>query len=141
MPLSAGLYYFHHEGGSAGKPPMVLLHGAGGDYLVWPPEIRRLPGIRVYALDLPGHGKSGGPGCQSVEDYARAVVGLMDAVGLWRAAFVGHSMGGAIALTLALDFPERTAGLGLVSCLFLHPSWKMLPAHLLFHLPPKPFMP
>jgi pimeloyl-ACP methyl ester carboxylesterase len=115
MPLSAGLYYFHHEGGNAGKPPMVLLHGAGGDCLVWPPEIRRLPGIRVYALDLPGHGKSGGPGCQSVEEYARAVVGLMDAVGLWRAAFVGHSMGGAIALTLALDFPERTAGLGLVS--------------------------
>jgi pimeloyl-ACP methyl ester carboxylesterase len=94
---------------------MVLLHGAGGDCLVWPPEIRRLPDIRVYALDLPGHGKSAGPGHQSVEDYSRAVVKFMDAVGLWRAVFVGQSLGGAIALTLALDYPERVVGLALVS--------------------------
>ncbi len=94
---------------------MILLHGAGADCLIWPPQIRRLAGVRVFALDLPGHGKSSGPGRQSVEDYARAVVDWMDAVGLWRAFFVGHSMGGAVALTLALDSLERTAGLGLIS--------------------------
>lgn len=94
---------------------MILLPGAGGDHLAWPPEIRRMPGIRVYALDLPGHGKSSGAGRQSAADYARSVVEFMDTVGLWRAVFVGHSMGGAVALTLALEYPERTAGLGLVS--------------------------
>jgi pimeloyl-ACP methyl ester carboxylesterase len=115
MPVSAGLYYFFHAGGSSEKPPLVLLHDAGGDCLTWPPEIRRLPGHRVFALDLPGHGKSSGPGRQSVEDYAVAILDFMDAAGLWRAALVGHSLGGAIALTLALDHPERIAGLGLVS--------------------------
>ncbi len=115
MPLSAGIYYFFHDGGKTTRPPIILLHGAGGDHLVWPPEIRHLSGIRVYALDLPGHGKSGGAGRQSAEDYAKTVIEFMDAAGLWRAVFVGHSMGGAIALDLALEYPERTAGLGLIS--------------------------
>lgn len=97
-------------------PPVVLLHDAGGDCLTWPPEIRRLPGTRVHALDLPGHGKSAGPGRQSVEDYTGAVIDFMESAGLWQAVFVGHSLGGAIAITLALDYPERTAGLGLIAC-------------------------
>ncbi len=115
MPLALGLYYFSHEGGSVKRPPMVLLHGVGGDCLSWPPQIRRLADTRVFAPDLPGHGKSSGPARQSVDDHARAVVDLMNAIGIWRAVFVGHSLGGAIALTLALDYPDRTAGLGLVS--------------------------
>ncbi len=115
MPQSAGFYYFHHEGGRADKPPVVLLHGAGGDHLVWPAEIRRLPGFRVFALDLPGHGKSTGPGCQSVEDYAQAITQFMDEVGLWQAVLIGHSLGGAIALNVAANHPERVCGLGLVS--------------------------
>ena len=97
------------------KPPLVLIHGAGGDHLSWPPEIRRLPDYRVITLDLPGHGKTEGPGRQSVQDYARDVVNFMDIVGLSRAVFVGHAMGGAISLALALDFPKRVAGIGLIS--------------------------
>jgi pimeloyl-ACP methyl ester carboxylesterase len=46
--------------------PLVLLHGAGGSYLQWPPDLRRLPTREVYALDLPGHGKSEGPVCTSL---------------------------------------------------------------------------
>jgi pimeloyl-ACP methyl ester carboxylesterase len=115
MPLSAGIYYFFHDGGKKAWPPMILLPGAGGDHLIWPAEIRRLPEFRVYALDLPGHGKSEGAGRQSAADYARSVLEFMDTVGLWQAVFVGHSMGGAVALTLALEFPERAAGLGLIS--------------------------
>jgi pimeloyl-ACP methyl ester carboxylesterase len=94
---------------------MLLLPGIGGDHLVWPAEIRRLPGICTFALDLPGHGKSSGVGRQSAEDYAQSVVDFMDNIGLWKAVFIGHSMGGAVALTLALDHPDRTAGLGLIS--------------------------
>ena len=77
---------------------MVLIHGAGGDHLFWPPEMRRLPDYRVITLDLPGHGKTEGPGCQSIQDYARDVAEFMDVASLSRAVFVGHAMGGAIAL-------------------------------------------
>ena len=115
MPTAAGLHFFLHEGGSVLRPPLVLIHGAGGDHLSWPPEVRRLPNQRVITLDLPGHGKTDGPGCQSIDDYARGVVKFLDVSGFSRAVFVGHSMGGAIVLTLALDHPNRVAGIGLVS--------------------------
>jgi pimeloyl-ACP methyl ester carboxylesterase len=115
MPIAAGIHYFLHEGGRPNKPPLVLIHGLGGDHLSWPPEIRRLADVRVFTLDLPGHCKSEGPGCQSVADYAESVVGFMNATGLSRAVFVGHALGGAIALTLAIDHPERVAGIGLIS--------------------------
>jgi pimeloyl-ACP methyl ester carboxylesterase len=115
MPISAGIHYFLHEGGKSIKPPLVLIHGAGGDQLSWPAEIRRLAGARVFALDLPGHGSSEGRGRQTVADYADSVIGFLDAAGCSRAAFVGHALGGAIALTLALDHHERVAGIGLIS--------------------------
>jgi pimeloyl-ACP methyl ester carboxylesterase len=115
MPTAAGLHYFLHEGGSILKPPLVLIHGAGGDHLSWPPEVRRLPGYRVITPDLPGHGKTAGPGRQSVQDYARDVAEFIDVVSLSRAVFVGHALGGAISLALALDYPDRVAGIGLIS--------------------------
>ncbi len=115
MPTAAGLHYFLHEGGSVLRSPLVLLHSAGGDHLSWPPEVRRLPDNRVITLDLPGHGKTAGPGRQSVADYASDVTEFVDVLGLSRAVFVGHAMGGAIALTLALDYPDRVAGLVLIS--------------------------
>jgi pimeloyl-ACP methyl ester carboxylesterase len=115
MPTAAGLHYFLHDGGSARNFPLVLIHGAGGDHLSWPPEVRRLPGCRVITLDLPGHGKTPGPGCQSVNDYVRHVAEFMDALGPARAVFIGHAMGGAIALALAIDYPDRVAGIGLIS--------------------------
>jgi pimeloyl-ACP methyl ester carboxylesterase len=115
MPIAAGIHYFLHEGGRPTKPPLVLIHGAGGDHLSWPPEIRRLTGARVFTLDLPGHGKSEGPGRQSVAEYADGVVGFMNAAGFSRAVFVGHALGGAIALTLAIEHPERVAGIGLIA--------------------------
>ena len=115
MPTAAGLHYFLHEGVGPLRFPVVLIHGAGGDHLSWPPELRRLPEYRVITLDLPGHGRTHGPGCQSVNDYARDVAEFMDLIGPSRAVFVGHAMGGAIALSLALNYPDRVAGIGLIS--------------------------
>jgi pimeloyl-ACP methyl ester carboxylesterase len=116
MPSAAGLYYFLHESDSLSRPPILLIHGAGGNCFDWPPEIRRLAGGRVFTLDLPGHGKSEGFGWQSISDYARSVIGFMDAAGMMqRALIVGHSMGGAIALEMALQHRERVAGLGLIA--------------------------
>jgi pimeloyl-ACP methyl ester carboxylesterase len=115
MPVAAGIHYLLHEGGRATKPSLVLIHGCGGDHLSWPPEIRRLTETRVYSLDLPGHGKSEGPGFQSVFDYAEHVIGFMNEADLSRAVHVGHGMGGAIALTLTIAYPERSAGIVLIS--------------------------
>ncbi len=114
MPTAAGLYYFAHGTELDDEPPVILIHGAGGTYLHWPPEVRRLEGRRIYALDLPGHGKSDGVGKQSIEEYARAVVDFMKALKLRSAVLVGHSMGGAIALTLALKYRRRVLALGLI---------------------------
>jgi pimeloyl-ACP methyl ester carboxylesterase len=115
MPLAAGTYYFANEENHWARPAVILLHGAGGNHLFWPPEIRRLPGQRIYALDLPSHGKSEGIGQQSIEEYAKCVLDFMDVLRLRRAVFVGHSMGGAIALWLGVHRPARTLGLGLIA--------------------------
>jgi pimeloyl-ACP methyl ester carboxylesterase len=96
-------------------PTLVLVHGAGGTRLHWPAELRRLPQATVYTLDLPGHGRSEGQGCDTVEGYAKAVAAFLHAVGIEQAIVAGHSMGGAIAMTLALDFADRVVGLVLVA--------------------------
>lgn len=98
-----------------GGPAPILIHGAGGSHLHWPAALRRMPGATVYALDLPGHGRSEGPGRERIEDYVADLVRFMDAVGVLRGVLVGHSMGGAIAQMTALTAPERVAGLVLVS--------------------------
>jgi pimeloyl-ACP methyl ester carboxylesterase len=69
----------------------------------------------VYTLDLPGHGRSEGSGCDRIERYAEAVVALMDCVGIEKGVIAGHSMGGAIAQTMALAHADRVAGLVLVA--------------------------
>jgi pimeloyl-ACP methyl ester carboxylesterase len=94
---------------------MVLVHGAGDNHLVWPAQLRRVEGVTVYALDLPGHGKSGGRGRASVGEYVEVVHGCLDALGVERAVITGHSMGGAIAQQFGLTYPARTAGLILVA--------------------------
>lgn len=116
MPIADGIHFFLHEGERQKRNPLVLVHGAGGDHLSWPAEIRRLTDARVFTIDLPGHGKSKGPGRQSVADYAADVVRFMNASDLSRVVLVGHALGGAIALALAIDHPQRVAGIGLISC-------------------------
>ncbi len=95
--------------------PVVFVHGAASSHLIWWNQIRALaPLARAVAMDLPGHGRSALRGRTSVAAYAEAVLGLIDALGFDRALVVGHSMGGAIAQTLALAYPDRIAGVGLI---------------------------
>jgi pimeloyl-ACP methyl ester carboxylesterase len=116
MPIAAELYYFFHEpqDRAAKRPPVILIHGAGGNHLSWPPQIRRLADGRIYALDLPGHGKSEGVGKHSVDEYADDVIAFMKELKIREAVIVGISMGSAIALTLALKYPKKVLGLGLL---------------------------
>jgi pimeloyl-ACP methyl ester carboxylesterase len=114
MPTAAGLYYFAHGEDLRDHPPVLLLHGAGGSHQSWPPQIRRLSGQRMFALDLPGHGKSEGVGRQDISEYAKCVYEFMKAVRLSNVVVVGISMGGAVAMSLALAYRKRVIGLGLI---------------------------
>lgn len=112
--IERGKIYYTRCKGPEDVPPMILIHGAGGSRLHWPGELRRLPTTTVYTIDLPGHGRSEGQGCERITDYAQAARAFLDAVGIERAVVAGHSMGGAIAMTLALHCADRVAGLALV---------------------------
>ncbi len=114
MPIAASLYYFAHEANNHSRPPVILIHGAGGSHLSWPPQLRRLHNQRMFALDLPAHGKSQDIGRHSIEDYVHDVLEFMSEIGVYSAILVGHSMGSAVALSTAICFPERVIALILV---------------------------
>lgn len=114
MPSAAGLYYFSHLEEEKSLPPAILIHGAGGNCLHWPPSVRRLSGMRIFAPDLPGHAKSGGIGRQSILDYAGVILDFMRALTISKAIVIGHSMGGAIALHIGIHNPRNVLGLGLL---------------------------
>jgi pimeloyl-ACP methyl ester carboxylesterase len=108
------IYHALHRNQEDGAP-VLLIHGAGENHLVWPIGLRRLPGTIVYAIDLPGHGKSAGQGRSTIADYAAWTVSFLDALRIPAAMFVGHSMGGAIAQQVALTHPDRITALVLVA--------------------------
>ncbi len=114
MPTAAGLYYFASGGDNLLRPPIILIHGAGGHHLFWPPQVRRLLGQRIFALDLPGHGKSPGLGCQTVSEYTDAVLSFVQTIRLSTFVLAGHSMGGAIAIDAAIRQADRVLGLFLI---------------------------
>ena len=98
-------------------PPLVLIHGLGGCIYNFRYNIPVLAErLRVVALDLKGFGYSERPVASdySLTAQARLVGGLMDHLGISRAAVLGHSMGGAIALRLATISPEKVDRLILV---------------------------
>ena len=97
--------------------PVVFLHGSGPGVTGWANfgnNVDNLTGIRSIVVDQPGFGASGRD--EVYEDNylnisARAVVGLMDALGLEQAGLVGNSMGGDVAVTITLEHPERVSRL------------------------------
>jgi pyruvate dehydrogenase E2 component (dihydrolipoamide acetyltransferase) len=107
----------HLRAGPETGAPVLLIHGFGADLMTWMFNQAALADDRpVYALDLPGHGGSGKDvGAGSVEALAAVVMDYMDAVGIDAAHVVGHSLGGAIALQVALAAPDRVAGVTLIA--------------------------
>jgi pimeloyl-ACP methyl ester carboxylesterase len=114
----AGIRVHYQEAGDENAPPMILIHGFISSNLVWNETFLSLAraGFRVIAPDLPGYGYSDKPsdGQYTIDAQAYAVVGLMDRLGIDQATIVGASYGGAVAATIALDYPERVARLVLV---------------------------
>jgi pimeloyl-ACP methyl ester carboxylesterase len=90
----------------------VLIHGIASSIYTWKDAIPALARTHeVVALDLPGFGASDQPGDLSFAMLSRSVLGLMDGLGVQRASLVGHSLGGAVALALALDHADRVRDL------------------------------
>ena len=114
MPYLSNLHYQAYHAEDINRKPLVLIHGAGGDHLSWPPGLRRLAGYRVYAPDLPGHGKSTGHGLQRVEAYGEILSNWILDMEFSRIHLCGHSMGGAIALQIAIEHPDLVQGLVLI---------------------------
>ena len=99
---------------------IFAIHGAGEQAGVWRAQSERLPGVQ--AIDLPGHGRNSGPGRASIGEYAEWVDRY---AGSTPTILAGHSMGGAIALEVALRKPAWLAGLLLVGTgarLRVHPD-------------------
>ena len=113
-----GVNVHYQESGSATDPAVVLLHGFSSSTMVWSNVFHCLAekGHRVLALDLLGHGYSGKPRTAeyNIESQARMVNGFLSALGIEQANLIGSSYGGAVAATLALDYPSRVRNLVLV---------------------------
>ena len=98
----------------AAAAPAIFVHGAGGSHLSFPKEMRRQESLNPILIDLPGHGGSPGGGHDEIGAYGLDVLALMDALKIDVATIVGHSMGGAIALWLAIHHPERVSAIVLI---------------------------
>ena len=108
-------------------PAVVLLHGLGGFAQSWRHNIAPLAArATVYALDLPGFGRSAKPRTRySLAYFAHALHGFLDATGIAQAALVGHSFGGAVAVTYALTHPSRVERLALLGAVVPGFSWEL----------------
>lgn len=103
-------------------PAIVFVHGLAGSWQNW---LENLPAFardhRVIALDLPGFGHSEMPaGPITITRYAHLLDELLEQLGIPEAVVVGNSMGGFVALDLALHHPRRVARLVLVAAAGLH---------------------
>ena len=110
-------------------PAVIFVHGLGGFAESWRHNVRPLANrATVYSVDLPGFGDSAKPRTHYRLGYfANALRGFMDALGLAQASLVGHSLGGAVSITLALMHPSRVERLALVGAIVpgcsYRPSW------------------
>ncbi|SFL29621.1 alpha/beta fold hydrolase [Geodermatophilus ruber] len=95
--------------------PVFMIHGTGPGATGWSnfaPNIQTLSGkYRCIAVTMPGWGESSPQSLETGRDQVRAMVQLMDAMGIDRAAFVGNSMGGMISLQMTAQYPERVTHL------------------------------
>ncbi len=98
-------------------PPLFMIHGIGASRHSWDGLVRALKGeFRCIAYDLRGHGKSPVPRPPySLEDLVADLEALRSELGIERAHFVGHSLGGMIGPAYAREYPERVISLGLFS--------------------------
>ena len=98
------------------KPLIIFLHGSGFDHTVWMLQTRYFAfhGFAVLALDLPGHGLSGGKSLETIEDMAEWLNKVIQSIGYNEVSLVGHSQGCLIGLEFAARYPEKIKTLSLL---------------------------
>ena len=113
VTLENGLTLSYAEQGDRAGPVLVLLPGPTDSWRSYEPVLERLPrSLRVIAISQRGHGESDKPVTgYRVEDFAGDVAPLLDALGIERAVLAGHSGSCLVARRVAIDLPERVAGL------------------------------
>jgi pimeloyl-ACP methyl ester carboxylesterase len=101
----------------AAKASVVFVHGTGQDHSIWvlPTRYFARHDRNVLAVDLPGHGRSGGAPLETVEAIADWLIAVLDAAGLAQAAVVGHSLGSLVALAAAARHPDRVRSIAMVA--------------------------
>lgn len=106
-------------------PTVVFVHGASNDHSVWALQSRYFAhhGRNVFAIDLPGHGRSQGKAHASVAEIADWLTAMLDGLAVPCAALVGHSLGSLAVIDAAARYPERVSRVAL-----LGPSAPMLVA-------------
>ncbi len=100
----------HYEVYGRGRP-VILLHGWLGSWGLWQETMTYLGRYyRTYALDFWGFGESGKKrDTYALQDFVTLVNQFMDQLGIARAPLVGHSMGGTVSLSVAIQYPERVS--------------------------------
>jgi pimeloyl-ACP methyl ester carboxylesterase len=117
----AGRAVHYYRAGTAGKTPVVLLHGFTNNGPTWTPLARDLEAdYELIALDAAGHGRSTSPGPDPTPDYLRDdTIAACAALGLERPALIGHSMGAGTAAAVAAQLGDQ------IRCVVLEdPGWR-----------------
>jgi pimeloyl-ACP methyl ester carboxylesterase len=90
----------------------IFIHGSGGDHSAWSHQYAGLhKQYNVVAIDLPGHGSSEGNGESDIGSYCLWVKKLLDILNLKNVILIGHSLGAAISLQFAINYPQTIQGI------------------------------
>lgn len=106
--VTNGIRIHYYRTGNGTQPPMVLLHGYTDNGLCWTDMAHELETeYDIIMMDYRGHGFSDAPQTgYKIEDYTVDVIGLIEGMKLKKPILIGHSMGGSIAATIALTWPD-----------------------------------
>jgi pimeloyl-ACP methyl ester carboxylesterase len=110
---STSIAYWTNDGGPVdGKVNLIFIHGSGADHTVWEEQYSTLgEQANIFALDLPGHGLSGGNGEQQIGAYVEWIRKFIQALNLNKSVLVGHSLGAAICLSFAIHYGDMLSGI------------------------------
>ncbi|MBL7488687.1 alpha/beta hydrolase [Frankia sp. AgB1.9] len=114
--------FYTDEG--AGDLPLLLVHGYAADSHDWSWQLPSfVASRRVISVDLRGHGRSSAPPKgYTTRQFAEDLAGLLDQLGVGRVVALGHSMGGSVVSGLAVEYPDRVAGIVAVDPAYLFPD-------------------
>ena len=103
------LHYIEGEKFDNSRPTILMIHGAGQSASTWMFQLdlfRNHPSFNLIVLDLPGRGGSGGAGFHTVREYKELVLEFTEHLNLKNIILIAHSMGGGVAMLIALEHPE-----------------------------------